>query len=352
MLTAPSHLVQVTPNHRIVIHVNDRLISQSEYRRSVCAPIIHWHLHAVCLQLRMVFVSACNSRRIGQVFVDAGVPHVCCVDVDAKLLDTDAVDFTRHFYMCVTHGYTIQQAFAIAKSAISVKGGDERGNKFLLLPSGANHDKRVFENVPTLRQMDRHNIWNYNDTIPPPSFPNPCENFVGRNIDMWRLLNAILNRQLVTLTGPSGSGKTAVAVGLSHYLWKRRRCIGGQFPYHAHFVKLNGQQTAISAAREILKTVRNDMKAMQDLEGLAHGIAAELFPPEQKTAKIAQSPLPSRPRRNSLRQQNPAVSKELIKLLHVDSELSGKHNILLVCDFLFAVLLCTLFAYISQPHFW
>ncbi len=42
-------------------------------------------------KLKFAFVSACYSQRAGQAFADAGVPHVCCVDLEEQLLDSAAL---------------------------------------------------------------------------------------------------------------------------------------------------------------------------------------------------------------------------------------------------------------------
>ena len=42
-------------------------------------------LSAGGISLQFVFVSACYSKEIGEAFVKAGVPHVVCVKVDAKV---------------------------------------------------------------------------------------------------------------------------------------------------------------------------------------------------------------------------------------------------------------------------
>lgn len=53
------------------------------------------------LKLEFVFVSACYSFKAGEAFVEAGVPHVVCVNVDAQLLDAAAMAFTRAFYLAL-----------------------------------------------------------------------------------------------------------------------------------------------------------------------------------------------------------------------------------------------------------
>ena len=292
-----------------------------EYTRATCILLSQNSYSLCCLQPILVFVSACNSQKIGQVFIDAGVQHVCCVDVDTRLLDKDAVFFTRHFYMNIIHDCTINSAFQRAKSALSVKANGARSSKFLLLPKNGNHDKRVFENVPALRLMDRPSTWNH--AITPPSFPEICENFLGRNLDMSRLLNAILQRSLVTLTGPIKAGKTAVAVALSHFVWKRRQFIGGNLPYYVHFVKLQGVTSTTNAVRTIIEMVLNDMEAIQEFEGPAVPDASTPYY-RLRAAHKSVSDDTSR-----------AGLNELIKVLRIVSDFDGRHNILLVRNILF-----------------
>ena len=66
-------------------------------------------------KLEFVFVSACHSKRAGEAFAEAGVPHVVCVKLDARLLDTAANVFTRAFYIALVIGKTVRQAFQIGK---------------------------------------------------------------------------------------------------------------------------------------------------------------------------------------------------------------------------------------------
>ena len=66
-------------------------------------------------QLEFVFVSACHSKRAGEAFAAAGVPHVVCVKLDARLLDSAANVFTRAFYISLAIGKTVKQSFDIGK---------------------------------------------------------------------------------------------------------------------------------------------------------------------------------------------------------------------------------------------
>ena len=103
--------------------------------------------------VRFVFVSACHSRRAGEAFVAAGVPHVVCVNVDERLLDSAALAFTRAFYMSLAVGNSVGAAFEIGKQAVAAAPGVPRGQseKFLLLPEGRAHREAIFPSAPLLR---------------------------------------------------------------------------------------------------------------------------------------------------------------------------------------------------------
>jgi hypothetical protein len=66
-------------------------------------------------KLEFVFVSACHSKLAGEAFAAAGVPHVVCVKLDARLLDQAANEFTRAFYLALAVGKTVKDAFDIGK---------------------------------------------------------------------------------------------------------------------------------------------------------------------------------------------------------------------------------------------
>lgn len=91
---------------------------------------------------------------------------------------------------------------------------------------------QIFADVRPAQPWDRHTSRSSHDSMPPPSFPNICENFdgwfgahlfllnsvamhtrvvhirrPGRNVDVYRVLGVVLKQKLVTLSGGEGSGK-------------------------------------------------------------------------------------------------------------------------------------------------
>ena len=93
--------------------------------------------------LDFVFVSACHSDQGGEAFVAAGVPHVVCVRREAQLQDKAACAFADALYFALFKGKTVQQAFDIARQAVSndpsIRQAELESNKFLLLPQHADH---------------------------------------------------------------------------------------------------------------------------------------------------------------------------------------------------------------------
>ena len=95
---------------------------------------------------QLAFVSACHSRNLGQALADAGVPHVVAIQTDAAVLDNAAMVFARAFYRALLSGQTVAQAFAGGRVAVRNdptltrwQAEDIEGEKFLLLPAGADH---------------------------------------------------------------------------------------------------------------------------------------------------------------------------------------------------------------------
>ena len=48
--------------------------------------------------LDVVFVAACRSEFVGEIFLRCGARHVICVKKDRSVLDAAAIAFTKYFY--------------------------------------------------------------------------------------------------------------------------------------------------------------------------------------------------------------------------------------------------------------
>jgi len=55
-------------------------------------------------EIQMVFIAACHSKRIGQIFLDAGVPIVISVNQHSMIADDICIEFSKHFYQLLLDG--------------------------------------------------------------------------------------------------------------------------------------------------------------------------------------------------------------------------------------------------------
>lgn len=79
-------------------------------------------------QIDLIFLAACDSQIIGEVFQSAGVQHVVCVESKRYVLDEVAIKFTHTFYKEVFSGTQICEAFGRAMNAtfFNIGGGKSR----------------------------------------------------------------------------------------------------------------------------------------------------------------------------------------------------------------------------------
>jgi len=281
-------------------------------------------------QLQMVIISACYSQKTAQAFVDAGVPHVICVKIDTRLHDANAVIFTHHFYVALAQGLSVEKSFRIAKAQIKVQKGVGESDQFLLLPADADHSDKIFVDVPPACDKEHDALFRSDDCMMPPSFPNICEHFDGRNMDVYRVLNAVLKQKLVTLYGAKGSGKTSAAVAVCHYLWERRISIGDKrIPFWAHFVRLEGHRSIMDVLRKLLECVSKDADVLED-QGHEHSDMRESAPARGRSMSAdADGHEPRSPRNSGVIE---LFTDRLVKRLQTESQRGGKHQILLILD--------------------
>ncbi|KAE9016241.1 hypothetical protein PF011_g7238 [Phytophthora fragariae] len=230
--------------------------------------------------LKLVFVSSCDSRDIGEVFIQAGVAHVVCVRSEGRILDESSAMFSYSFYHAALTGKTVQQAFESARVRVSaeMRIPDGEGEKFVLLESSQLHAETcplsfsgetpraievnfvekscscsastqqfVFSDISVGKWVDVSPSNKFSKTLPAVS-----ESFVGREQELHMLAELVNTRRLVTLRGPPGIGKSTLSTKLAHFLADRNA-----FPDGVAFIRLRG---------------------VQSLEGVESAIKSALFP--------------------------------------------------------------------------
>ena len=72
-------------------------------------------------KVKLAFVSACHSEKIGEIFLNAGVPIVIAVNSTQRILDKVCKNFCRTFYDSLLMGHSFNRAYKNATNV--VKGG-------------------------------------------------------------------------------------------------------------------------------------------------------------------------------------------------------------------------------------
>ena len=84
-------------------------------------------------QIKLIFIAACKSDRIGQMLKHAGVRHVICSKQDVSLTDATTVNFTNSLYTKILQGERICRAFHNAKAEVADKKVDQKVESFNLI---------------------------------------------------------------------------------------------------------------------------------------------------------------------------------------------------------------------------
>ncbi|KAG7402202.1 hypothetical protein PHYBOEH_005765 [Phytophthora boehmeriae] len=221
---------------------------------------------ALCSTLKLVFVSSCDSKDIGEVFIQAGVAHVVCVRSEGKVLDESSAMFSYSFYHAALTGKTVQQSFEIARVRVSaeMRIPDGEGDQFVLLESSQLHAETcpLWSNAETPQAIEvnfsekccscsastQHFVFSdiavgkWVDVSPSNKFtktlPGISESFVGREQELHMLAELVRTRRLVTLRGPPGIGKSTLSIKLAHFLAHRNVFADG-----VAFIRLRGVQS-------------------------------------------------------------------------------------------------------------
>jgi hypothetical protein len=167
--------------------------------------------------IRLVFLSAPCSQRVGQCLLEAGVEHVVCSSTD--VLDTTAIRFAKIFWATLARGEdTIQCAFDYACSTCDLEGYPDAHN-FVLIPANGPHDIKI--QLPEVHQESdgRAGIAAFKTALP----PRPVS-LVGRHNEVRKIIDAVTNKHVdfIAVTGPPEVGKHTIVSEACHYIEDRR----------------------------------------------------------------------------------------------------------------------------------
>jgi hypothetical protein len=249
--------------------------------------------------LKLVFVSSCDSKEIGEVFIQAGVSHVVCVRCETKILDEASSLFSYSFYHAVLSGKSVQQAFEIARVRVNAEMHipDDESDKFVLLESSLLHstecphlsnlrdatpraievsfyEKNCSCNVQTSHSVFADiSVGKWVDVSPTNRFgktlPSVSESFVGRELELHVLAELVNHHRFVTVRGPPGIGKSTLSIRLAHFLEERN-----VFPDGVAFIRFRGVQSLEGMESAIKSTLFPD--GAKDKETPLHQVLADL----------------------------------------------------------------------------
>ena len=207
---------------------------------------------------KFVFVSACHSGLAGETFASAGVPHVVCCQQEFELKDTAALAFTRQFYLSLVVGHTVRESFEQGCKAVratpNLRDSEKEMKKFLLLPKDGNHDVPIFnakavlewpkvnaramlrsrsskrsKSITRLRNLHaggaRSSELGVRNMMQEDPSPTPPQFFLGREVEMYYVLKAILCKRLVSVVAETGVGRSSLVCALCHYINERASTI-------------------------------------------------------------------------------------------------------------------------------
>ena len=190
----------------------------------------------------VVFASSCYSQFAGEVFLNAGAKHVICIRSGERISDKASLRFSRVFYETLfVKNYNVCTAFNIAKEEINKVINATEANKFMLLIQPEKNKRKAISchhwkaisnfKEGVLRCLDKKAIFN--------SIPSKVEGFVGRQQEMYEIINLLEQNRLVSILGPPGIGKTSIYRNLANYVRDRRKFSDGII-----YVELRGWETA------------------------------------------------------------------------------------------------------------
>ena len=189
----------------------------------------------------VVFVSSWYSQFAGEVFLNAGAKHVICIRSGEQIADVASLRFSKVFYETLfVKNYNVCTSFKIAKEEVSKVINASEACKFLLLiqpdAKTGSIEKHICYSLTDFKEgklssMDKIPIFD--------SIPSNVEGFIGRQQEMFEIIDLLEESRLVSILGPPGIGKTSISRNLGNYLRDRKKFTDGFI-----YVALRGCETA------------------------------------------------------------------------------------------------------------
>jgi hypothetical protein len=176
-------------------------------------------------KLKLVVISSYHSLSIGKALIGAGVPHVVCCHHSETFRDDAGMTFVRNLYYNLAMNKPLKRAFDLAREAVRVEEKSKHVGRYRLLPEKLDdednyHDVPIFftESVPPSESFEEEECEEALKLLP--ELPR---RFVGREVDMYEILEALRVEDVVRVGGMPGIGKTSAVAAVSRYMLQRRK---------------------------------------------------------------------------------------------------------------------------------
>ncbi|CAJ1954740.1 unnamed protein product [Cylindrotheca closterium] len=173
-------------------------------------------------KVKVVVVHTCYARAMADAFIEAGVPHVVCLQRDTAFRDEGPVEFAQAFYTALASHKTLQQAFNegvdTVKRSSNVKVTGNIAQQYCLLPEKPANDP--YHNVDVFYQRPMPKLSPPPEVFSPP-LPEVPEHFVGREVDMYEVLESLRVDDVVRVGGAVGCGKASCISAVARYILER-----------------------------------------------------------------------------------------------------------------------------------
>jgi hypothetical protein len=171
-------------------------------------------------KVQVIVIASVHARHMANAFILAGAPHVVCLERNATFRDNGPVEFAKGFYVALGKNLSVQEAFnwgmeCVKKSPL-IKKSKHWSRIYRLLPERGNHDAKAFFQRPLPKTPEYLEV-----TADTSMLPKVPDQFVGREVDMYEILESLRVDDVIRLGGPPGSGKASILAALSRYILDR-----------------------------------------------------------------------------------------------------------------------------------
>lgn len=181
--------------------------------------------------LSMLFLGACKSEALAQVFVECGCPHV--ISLRTQVQDAAARRFAQQFYLSLAVQESLRAAWDGARRALRVDADRNmaaQADSFLLFGQQGSEQATLHTlcgadsssctrgasagfGMPISHIRDFEDADAYLEM----KLPARPQDFVGRGEDLRKILHVLSSRRVCVVHGPEGIGKSALVTELAHY---------------------------------------------------------------------------------------------------------------------------------------